>query len=74
MVYGWAGVDLEVDLSQRKIEKHEGDPKLNETYLGGRGIGTRILLERVLPEVTLFSPENLMILGPVSLRGPLPLV
>ena len=33
MIYGWAGTDLEVDLSKGKIERKEGDRKLYEAYL-----------------------------------------
>ncbi len=69
MAYGWAGTNLEVDLSQGKIRKEESDPKLLETYLGGKGTGVKLLWDRVLPEVTPFSPSNLLIIGASVLTG-----
>lgn len=69
MSYGWAGHEVEVDLSQGRIERREGDPRLNENYLGGRGIGTKLLWDRVPPEVTPFSAENALIFGTGALTG-----
>ena len=69
MSYGWAGSNLEIDLSQGKIEKKEGDSELNETYLGGRGIGSKILWDRVPPETDPFSSDNLLIFGTGVLTG-----
>jgi len=69
MLYSWAGTNLEIDLSRGNIEKTEADPKLLETYLGGRGICTKIFWDRVSPEVTPFSPDNLLIFGAGVLTG-----
>jgi aldehyde:ferredoxin oxidoreductase len=68
---GWAGVDLEIDLSQGKIEKKEGDAKLNEDYLAGKGTNTKMFWDRVAPEVDPFSPDNLLIFGTGVLTGTL---
>lgn len=69
MLNSWAGTDLEIDLSRGDIEKTETDPKLLERYLGGRGVCTKIFWERVPPEVTPFSPDNLLIIGTGVLTG-----
>jgi aldehyde:ferredoxin oxidoreductase len=61
MWYGRTGSYLEVDLSQGRIEKKEGDSKLNGTFLGGRGTATKLLWDRVAPETEPFSPSNLLI-------------
>ena len=61
MFNGWAGRSLEVDLSQGKIEEKQIDSKLYKTYLGGKGIGAKLLWDRVPPEVEPFSPDNLLI-------------
>jgi hypothetical protein len=45
-MYGWAGVDLAVDLSAGRVTRTEADPKLNQSYLGGRGVGTKMLWDR----------------------------
>ncbi len=69
MIYGWAGTDLEIDLSQGKIEKKESDRKLYESYLGARGTNIKTLWDRVPPEVAPFSPDNLLIVGAGVLNG-----
>ncbi len=69
MIYGWTGSNLEIDLSTGNIEKEEADTKLNEAYIGGRGVGTKILWDRVPPEVNPFSPDNLLIFVAGVLNG-----
>lgn len=69
MTYGWAGTNLEVDLSTGKVEKKEHDFKINEAYLGGRGTNTKIFWDRVPPETSAFSPNNLLIFGTGVLTG-----
>lgn len=71
MRYGWAGYDLEIDLSLGNIQKEEADSKINESYLGGKGTCSKILWDRVPPEVTPFSPDNLLIFGAGLLTGTL---
>ena len=69
MWYGWTGVQLEVDLSRGDIEKSEGDRTMYQTYLGGRGLITKIFWDRVPPETEPFSPDNLLIFGVGPLVG-----
>ena len=75
MRYAEAGVNLEIDLSRGSIEKEESDPKDTELYLGGSGINSKILWDRVPPEVKPFDPDNLLIFGTGLLTGtPFPAV
>jgi len=69
MLYGWAGNNLRIDLSQGNIEKEEGDFKLNEAYLGGRGTCTKLFWDQVAPEVSPLSSGNPMIFGTGVLCG-----
>ncbi|MDP3880049.1 MAG: aldehyde ferredoxin oxidoreductase N-terminal domain-containing protein, partial [Dehalococcoidales bacterium] len=69
MFYGWAGTNLEIDLSSGNIEKKEIDRKIFSTFLGAKGTNARILWDRVPPEVDAFSPENLLIVGAGVLAG-----
>jgi len=69
--YGWAGNNLEIDLSQGKIERKQNDHKLYETFLGGKGIGAKLLWDRVPPGVDPFSPDNLLIFATGVLTGTL---
>jgi len=69
MRYAETGFNLEVDLSRGNIEKVATDPKDTELYLGGLGTNTKLLWDRVGPEVEPFSPENLLIFGAGLLCG-----
>jgi len=63
------GHNLEIDLSRRSIERVETDPELSELHLGGLGTNTKIMWDRVPPEVEPFSPDNLLIFGAGLLCG-----
>lgn len=69
MRYAETGFNLEVDLSRGNIEKVATDPKDTELYLGGLGTNTKIMWDRVGPEVEAFDPENLLIFGAGLLCG-----
>ena len=69
-VFGWCGKILKVDLSNSRITEME-TMKYAGSFLGGRGIATRIYWEEVGPEVGAFDPENHLILmsGPLGATG-----
>ncbi|HKL00825.1 MAG TPA: aldehyde ferredoxin oxidoreductase N-terminal domain-containing protein [Desulfotignum sp.] len=69
MRYAETGFNLEVDLTRGNIEKQATDPEETELYLGGLGTNAKILWDRVGPEVTPFSPENLLIFSAGLLCG-----
>ncbi|MEE4364536.1 MAG: aldehyde ferredoxin oxidoreductase N-terminal domain-containing protein [Desulfotignum sp.] len=69
MRYAETGFNLEVDLTRGNIEKKATDPRETELYLGGLGTNAKILWDRVGPEVTPFSPENLLIFSAGLLCG-----
>lgn len=69
MRYAETGYNLEIDLSRGSIERVETDPKDTELYLGGLGTNTKILWDRVPPEVEPFSPDNLLIFSAGLLCG-----
>ncbi len=69
MRYAETGFNLEVDLTRGNIEKVATDPRDTELYLGGLGTNAKILWDRVGPEVTPFSPENLLIFSAGLLCG-----
>jgi aldehyde:ferredoxin oxidoreductase len=66
---GYAGKYLHVDLTQGKLEAKEYDHALAENYLGGNGLGTRLLWENVGPEVEPLAPENWLIFSTGPLCG-----
>jgi len=69
MRYAETGINLEIDLTRGSIDRVQTDPKDTELYLGGLGTATKILWERVPPEVEPFSPENLLIFSAGMLCG-----
>ncbi|NNF99690.1 MAG: aldehyde dehydrogenase [Desulfobacteraceae bacterium] len=69
MRYAETGFNLEIDLTRGNVEKVVTDPKDTELYLGGLGTNTKIMWDRVPPEVEPFSPENLLIFGAGLLCG-----
>jgi aldehyde:ferredoxin oxidoreductase len=71
MRYGETGFSLEIDLSQKSIEKVETDPRFTELHLGGQGTAAKILWDRVPPEVDPFSPDNILVFSAGLLTGTL---
>ncbi len=68
---GWMGKVLWVDLSRREVKTQPLDPAMARQYIGGRGLGARLLWELVGPEVEPLSPENALIFcaGPLTATG-----
>lgn len=58
---GYMGKILKVDLSTGKMEDHVLESSLIDGYLGGRGIGIRLLLDENPVGVDPLSPENRLI-------------
>jgi len=69
MAYAETGFNLEIDLAKGNIEKVATDPRITRQFLGGLATNTKILWDRVPPEVEPFSPENLLIFGTGLLVG-----
>lgn len=70
---GYAGRYLRIDLTHGVIQKNDLPLDWVENYLGGNGIGTRILWDEVPPSVNPFSPENKLIVATGPLCGsPMP--
>ena len=66
---GWRGTILRVNLSKGTTKKEPLDPKLARAYIGGRGLGTKILSEEIDPTVDPLSPRNALILATGPLTG-----
>jgi len=67
-VLGYAGRILHVDLSSGKIWTEPLKEELAKKYIGGIGLGMRLLLDHSQPGVDPFDPENPLVLatGPLS--------
>lgn len=68
---GWNGKILEIDLSARTHRAYPLDMEMARQYIGGRGLGTRLLWDLVGPEVDPLDPENMLIFtnGPLTGTG-----
>jgi len=67
-VLGYAGRILHVDLSSGKIWTESLKEELARKYIGGIGLGMRLLLDHSRPGADPFSPENPLVVatGPLS--------
>jgi aldehyde:ferredoxin oxidoreductase len=71
MMQGWAGKILNIDLTTETVETLPLDMEMAQQFLGGRGLGARLLWDLVGPEVEPLSPENVLIIatGPLTATG-----
>ncbi len=67
----WPGKLLRVDLTKGTWAVEDIDPELARAYIGGRGLGTKILCDEIDPQVDPLSPENKLIFmtGPLTGTG-----
>lgn len=70
-MHGWAGKVLDINLSTGAITSSPLDMEIARLYLGGRGLGARMLWDEVGPGVDPLSPENVLIFtnGPLTASG-----
>ena len=70
-MFGWKGKILRVDLTGGRIHMEDMPTSLMEEYIGGRGMGIRILFDELDPRIDALSPDNKLIFatGPVTGTG-----
>ncbi len=68
MMGGYFGRILWVDLSEQRARVEPLDPRLTADYIGGRGLGTRLLYDLLPPGTDPLAPENPLIFatGPLN--------
>ena len=68
---GWNGKILDIDLTTKTFKSYPLDMEMARLYIGGRGLGARLLWDMVGPEVDPLSPENVLIFtnGPLTGTG-----
>ena len=69
MVGSYTGKILRVNLSEGKVWDEDLDLELAYKYVGGRGLGAKILYDRLKPKTDPLSPENLFIIATGPLTG-----
>ncbi len=67
MLYGWIGKILRIDLDSRKMTTEPTESYI-EKYIGGRGLGVRLIYENYKPGTDPLAPENPLIfsMGPLT--------
>lgn len=60
-----------VDLSTGKVDREPVDEQVNSTFLGGSGVGWKLVADRLKPGIDPFSEENLICVNPGILAGTL---
>ncbi len=66
---GYAGKLLRIDLTNRKVTEVEFDEATWRKYVGGTGIGAKILYDEVPPGVAWSDPDNRLIIASGPLGG-----
>lgn len=70
-MYGWIGKILRIDLSRGNCSVEDLPSDLARHYVGGRGLGDRILFDEIDPRIDPLSPGNKLIFatGPMTGTG-----
>ncbi len=70
-MYAWIGQILRVNLTDATIKKEKLDSVLLRNYIGARGLGSKLFMDEVNPQVDPLSPENKIIFMTGPLTGTL---
>ncbi|MDK2879003.1 MAG: aldehyde:ferredoxin oxidoreductase [Thermoanaerobacteraceae bacterium] len=68
-MYSWTGNILRINLTDGTSKVEPLDVKDARMYLGGRGLGTKIMMDEVDPKVDPLGPENKLIFAAGVLTG-----
>ncbi|NQU65029.1 MAG: aldehyde ferredoxin oxidoreductase, partial [SAR324 cluster bacterium] len=70
---GWMGTILKIDLTNSNIVKEPLDPHLAKTFVGGRGLATKILYDEMEIDCDPLGPDNMLVFinGPLTMTGAL---
>jgi aldehyde:ferredoxin oxidoreductase len=69
MTWGYWNKILRIDLTYRKITKEEIDEDTYRLFVGGAGIGAKILWEEISSEVSAFDADNRLIFAVGPFQG-----
>ncbi|MFX1451012.1 MAG: aldehyde ferredoxin oxidoreductase family protein [Promethearchaeota archaeon] len=65
---GYLGKILRIDLTNQKVKEEKLNTKDAENFIGGQGLGTKLLYDELPADVKAFDPENRLIFmtGPLT--------
>ena len=69
VMHAYAGKVIRVNLSSGTIRTEPTDPKLARAFIGGRGLGTKLLADEIDPAIDALDPANKLILATGPLTG-----
>jgi aldehyde:ferredoxin oxidoreductase len=71
MDYGYAGKLLFINLGTQEVEVKELDDETCRKFIGGSGLGAKILFENMVQGADVFGPENILgfVTGPFTATG-----
>jgi aldehyde:ferredoxin oxidoreductase len=73
-MFGYMGKILHVNLSKRKLKTTNLSPNLAKLFIGGKGLGAKLLYDMVEPNTDPYSPENIVVFTTGPFDGtPVPL-
>jgi aldehyde:ferredoxin oxidoreductase len=73
-MFGYTGKILHVDLSKKKLKTISLSPNMAKLFIGGKGLGAKLLYDMVKPGIDPFSPENILVFATGPFVGtPVPL-
>jgi aldehyde:ferredoxin oxidoreductase len=67
--YGWTGAVLRVDLARGTVRREALRRDWARDFVGGRGLGARLLAAELDPRVEPLAPENLLVFATGPLTG-----
>lgn len=67
-MYGYNGQYLRVNLKTKEVKVEKLDLEIAKKFIGGRGLGTKFMMDEVDPKVDALSPENklMVVTGPLT--------
>lgn len=68
-MYGYHGKYLRINLKTQEVKVETLDLEIAKKFIGGRGLGTKFMMDEVDPKVDAFSPENKLIIATGPLTG-----
>ncbi|MGB9636950.1 MAG: aldehyde ferredoxin oxidoreductase N-terminal domain-containing protein, partial [Thermoplasmata archaeon] len=68
-MYGWNGKVLRINLTNMEYRAENIEEKILKEYIGGRGLGAKILYDEVKPDVDPLSEQNKLIFSVGPLTG-----
>ena len=59
-MYGWTGSVLEVDMTASRAVREPLDAGVARSFIGGRGLNSKTLFDRIRPGIDPLGPENVL--------------